>query len=587
MIRNAIICGIASLAVLVTLPAVSQADTSPKTLCVTVDAPAPRAGCYSTWEYSRDGLQMAIDNANATTTYQGDDTIRIDPGTITISQLAGQPSETVFVAPQFGFGAIHIEGAGVGQTILQGVYTEVPASHTLMTWNVSSAPTSSISDLTVSLSSEVAFYTGLQMNGGEVNRVAFNVPSGGESAHQGLYVTGDGVTVRDSSFLAQGQFVYGIYNPSHDLRVFDSEFRSNNPASALDEYGIGSGGTLEARRLKFTGEKTGIHFFGTGLEVYDSLFDMREADTAVSVTPGAAVGYFLLHGVTVVGGFVNQAGVKFIGSSHQVSGDIRDSLFDLTGTGSTEILCAAPGAGATSLYIFNSMYATATVEDDCFMSPIGTLLRSGSLQPTYLNAGIGDYRPAAGSPVIDAGSPTSFRPFDPKLDLGGKPRFVDGNGDGSALIDIGAYEFQPAPPSTPGDGTTAPPDPFKITLSKPTGKFKLKKKIFPFKAGTARSKPRIAVSSNRAATVTLILLKPKAGYAKGSKCGAKKPKVGKRKRCDLPIKGKQVYRIPLGSSFLQFGAKWADKKLKPGKYVLTMKARGLNDAPKSILNVIR
>jgi hypothetical protein len=50
----------------------------------------------------------------------------------------------------------------------------------------------------------------------------------------------------------------------------------------------------------------------------------------------------------------------------------------------------------------------------------------------------GNYRPAAGSPLIDAGS-NSFN--DSKEDLDSRPRVFDGDGDGTALIDIGPYEF--------------------------------------------------------------------------------------------------------------------------------------------------
>ena len=46
----------------------------------------------------------------------------------------------------------------------------------------------------------------------------------------------------------------------------------------------------------------------------------------------------------------------------------------------------------------------------------------------------------AGSPAIDAG--TNSAPDLPKKDLAGKPRIVDGDGDGDKIVDIGAYEFQ-------------------------------------------------------------------------------------------------------------------------------------------------
>jgi hypothetical protein len=47
----------------------------------------------------------------------------------------------------------------------------------------------------------------------------------------------------------------------------------------------------------------------------------------------------------------------------------------------------------------------------------------------------------AGSPAIDAGD--NAAPNIPPLDLASKPRIVEGDGDGTAIIDMGAYEYQP------------------------------------------------------------------------------------------------------------------------------------------------
>ena len=62
-------------------------------------------------------------------------------------------------------------------------------------------------------------------------------------------------------------------------------------------------------------------------------------------------------------------------------------------------------------------------------------------------AGPGDHHLASGSPLVDAGDPAAAQ----GLDLAGNPLVADGNDDGTARRDIGAYEL-PAPPQQP------PPD---------------------------------------------------------------------------------------------------------------------------------
>ena len=62
--------------------------------------------------------------------------------------------------------------------------------------------------------------------------------------------------------------------------------------------------------------------------------------------------------------------------------------------------------------------------------------------PLFLNPAVNDYRVGLYSPMVDAGD--SSVPDLPDRDLRGQSRIVDGDGNGQAIIDMGAYEFNPS-----------------------------------------------------------------------------------------------------------------------------------------------
>jgi len=71
--------------------------------------------------------------------------------------------------------------------------------------------------------------------------------------------------------------------------------------------------------------------------------------------------------------------------------------------------------------------------------------------PLWQDPAVGDFHLQAGSPCIDAGD--NGAPGIPPTDFEGDNRIIDGNGDGSAVVDMGADEYNPgAPPVLAGGG---------------------------------------------------------------------------------------------------------------------------------------
>lgn len=67
-----------------------------------------------------------------------------------------------------------------------------------------------------------------------------------------------------------------------------------------------------------------------------------------------------------------------------------------------------------------------------------------SADPLFFDLASNDFHLCFGSPAIDAGDSTSI--VQPDTDLDGNPRLFDGNATGTAVVDIGAYEYNPESP---------------------------------------------------------------------------------------------------------------------------------------------
>ena len=141
-------------------------------------------------------------------------------------------------------------------------------------------------------------------------------------------------------------------------------------------------------------------------------------------------------------------------------GAYGSTLYNCTMTGNSAT--GAPdasggGAAGGTLYncivYYNSAPNGPNYSDSTFHSSCTTPLPDGEgnidAEPLFMNRAAGDLRLRYGSPAIDAGKNLSELIT---ADLDGNPRPLDGNWDGIAAFDMGAYEYHPQTADSNVDG---------------------------------------------------------------------------------------------------------------------------------------
>ena len=112
------------------------------------------------------------------------------------------------------------------------------------------------------------------------------------------------------------------------------------------------------------------------------------------------------------------------------------------------------GTNRNSIVYFNTALAGPDFQGSTLIasctSPTPALLPGNTSEPpAFLHPATGDFRLRADSPCIDTGEDFSHLLAD---DLDGNPRPIDGDGDGKAAFDMGAFEYDPAATDSNADG---------------------------------------------------------------------------------------------------------------------------------------
>lgn len=99
----------------------------------------------------------------------------------------------------------------------------------------------------------------------------------------------------------------------------------------------------------------------------------------------------------------------------------------------------------TPILSHNDVYSQGAAPYDATCAVMTGINSNISVDPAFACAETGDFRPLRGSQVIDVGFERI--PDLPGQDFLGASRILDGDGDGFAIIDLGAYELDPQAPA--------------------------------------------------------------------------------------------------------------------------------------------
>lgn len=110
--------------------------------------------------------------------------------------------------------------------------------------------------------------------------------------------------------------------------------------------------------------------------------------------------------------------------------DIKNNIFMLNGVG----VSVRHSEVASTVTVSNNLYFGTARHTKGAANSINDI----NVDPQFIDAANGNFHLSPTSPAIDSGSAVDA----PTVDLADDVRPVDGNGDGAADVDIGAYEFQ-------------------------------------------------------------------------------------------------------------------------------------------------
>ena len=445
-------------------------------------------------------LRAGIMEANARA---GDDTIAVGPGTYTLRLLGTEEDggATGDLDITDTTGSLTILGAGAGITIIDAneidrvLHILAGAELTLSGVTITGGHAVFV-DGTTGRGGGITSFGSLTITDSEITSNRADYGGGGIRSNQGSLTITDSVVSNNIS----GDYGGGIWNNSPSTAVLTNTTVSGNLSSSYGG-GIFNEAEMTITNSTITGNTAEVSISGHGgggIANYTGatlqIVDCTISDNEVTGAGGGVLndgGTLQISGSTIAnntasygGGITNKSGTMTVTNStisgNTVSGEGGGISFNAASTSGTITFTtisdnfAASGfhgitSGSAALQLGNTIVAghqdqTSGPELNGTFTSLGNNLIGDVGTATGFTDGVnGDQVGGGGNPVIDPllgpladnGEPTwthALLPGSPAIDGGnnsgapavdqrGEPRPHDGNGDGTATVDIGAYEF--------------------------------------------------------------------------------------------------------------------------------------------------
>jgi parallel beta-helix repeat protein len=398
---------------------------------------------------------------------------------------AANNGDTVLVAPgryveniNFGGKAITVTSSGgPSVTTIDG-----GARGLVVTFNTGETPNSKLSGFTITNGYQNGQAGGGVLISGTSPTIIGNVITGNHAAEGiGIYVNGGAPLIQNNTITANDQkgagdgggggggiLIAGTSSLPGNAEIIGNTITNNSVAAGGDGGGISI--TYFSSPLVQGNLVQGNTAYNNGGGISVSSYDSPIVAENIIVN-NSVLGYYSGGGMWVSPGSFPQTFVNntIVGNT---AIDNTSGIF-VTGFGqyalfTNNIIVAASGQVAVTCNSSYSSMSPAFSSNDAFsisgQNWSGICNATGqygniSADPQFLTAT--DFHLQWGSPAVDAGS--NVGPYIPSVDFDGNMRPFDGNGDGYAVIDLGAYELVPTTISLTPNNLTFGPQPLGST----------------------------------------------------------------------------------------------------------------------------